>query len=152
MLRFTYPDEPEGRRQRRDATATPTDRSGRRPTNRPRSADRSRDAQLRLEQQGRQKLLPARIYDDGIATFLTWPAGSPVPAILIRNDKGAEGPVNFAVRGDVIVVDGVPREIVLRSGKDGASLVNSGPLARAPAACAAASARTQRRARPADGG
>ena len=78
---------------------------------------------------GDRKLLPARTYDDGTATFLAWPAGSPVPAILIKDAAGTEGPVNFTVRGDVIVVDGVPREIVLRSGKDNATLVNSGPVA-----------------------
>ena len=78
---------------------------------------------------GDRKLLPARTYDDGTATFLAWPAGSPVPAILIKDSAGTEGPVNFTVRGDVIVVDGVPREIVLRSGKDNATLVNSGPVA-----------------------
>jgi len=77
---------------------------------------------------GDAKLLPQRVYDDGDATFLTWSAGTPLPAILVRDFEGTEGPVNFAVRGDVIVVDGVPREIVLRSGEDVAELVNNGPV------------------------
>jgi type IV secretion system protein VirB9 len=76
---------------------------------------------------GDKKLLPSRIYDDGQATFLAWPAGTPVPAILIKNKAGTEGPVNFAVRGDVIVVDGVPREIILRSGRQLATIDNNGP-------------------------
>jgi len=76
---------------------------------------------------GNRKLLPARTYDDGDATFLAWPAGTPVPAILIKDQDGTEGPVNFTVRGDVIVVEGVPSEIVLRSGKDSASLTNMAP-------------------------
>lgn len=80
---------------------------------------------------GERKLLPTRIYDDGDATFLSWPAGTPLPAILIKDHEGTEGPVNFAVRGEVIVVDGVPRELVLRSGKDAATLTNQGPV-RAP--------------------
>jgi type IV secretion system protein VirB9 len=84
---------------------------------------------------GEKKLLPGRIYDDGQATYLTWPAGTPVPAILIKDKTGAEGPVNFAVRGDVIVVDGVPREIVLRSGRQLATIDNNGPE-RQPAALA----------------
>ena len=84
---------------------------------------------------GDKKLLPGRIYDDGQATYLTWPAGTPVPAILIKDKTGAEGPVNFAVRGDVIVVDGVPREIVLRSGRQLATIANTGPE-RQPAALA----------------
>ncbi len=61
------------------------------------------------------------------ATFLAWPVGSPVPAILIKDKAGTEGPVNYAVRGDVIVIDGVPRELILRSGKDMATLENNGP-------------------------
>jgi len=77
---------------------------------------------------GDRELLPVRTYDDGDATFLTWPGGKSVPAILIKDYEGTEGPVNFAVRGDTIVVDGVPREIVLRSGRDMATLVNEGPV------------------------
>lgn len=72
-------------------------------------------------------LVPERTFDDGNSTFLTWPAGRDVPAILIRDHKGTEGPVNYAVRGNTIVVDGVPREIILRSGEDFATLTNSGP-------------------------
>lgn len=77
---------------------------------------------------GDKKLLPERIYDDGTATFLVWSTGRPLPAILIKDHQGTEGPVNFAVRGETIVIDGVPREIVLRSGGDLASLVNQGPV------------------------
>jgi type IV secretion system protein VirB9 len=79
------------------------------------------------DRKGDRKLLPARVYDDGTATFLAWPVGAPVPAILMKDEQGTEGPVNFAVRGDVIVIDGVPRELVLRSGKDMATLHNNGP-------------------------
>lgn len=67
------------------------------------------------------------MFDDGDSTFLTWPEGRPVPAILITDEKGTEGPVNFTVRGNTIVVDGVPRTIVLRSGKDSATMINKGP-------------------------
>ena len=76
---------------------------------------------------GDPELLPENTYDDGTATFLTWPGGREVPAILVTNSEGVEGPVNFTVRGDMIVVDGVPRSIVLRSGEDSAELVNTGP-------------------------
>ena len=76
---------------------------------------------------GDRKLLPERAYDDGDATFLMWPAGAAVPAILIVDEKGTEGPVNFTVRGDTIVLDGVPTEIILRSGKDRAVLTHEGP-------------------------
>jgi len=78
--------------------------------------------------EGDPHLLPRTIYDDGDATFLTWTAGTPMPAILIRDLEGTEGPVNYAVRGDQIVVDGVPRQIILRSGEDVATLFNEGPV------------------------
>lgn len=77
---------------------------------------------------GDRKLLPERIYDDGEATFLTWAVDTPLPAILVRDHEGTEGPVNFAVRGGVIVVDGVPREIILRSGDNFATMTNEGPV------------------------
>ena len=75
---------------------------------------------------GSAKLLPARVYDDGNSTYLSWSADQAVPAILVRNDKGEEGPVNFAVRGNTIVLDTVPRLIVLRTGKAQALLENQG--------------------------
>jgi type IV secretion system protein VirB9 len=77
---------------------------------------------------GDRALLPERIYDDGSATFLSWPTGQPMPAILVKDHEGTEGPVNFAVRGDTIVLDIVPSEIILRSGDDAAMLINEGPV------------------------
>ena len=77
---------------------------------------------------GNAELLPSRTYDDGDAVFLTWPAGVPIPAILITNADGDEGPVNFTVRGEIVVVDGVPAQIILRSGRETATLTNTGPV------------------------
>ncbi len=71
-------------------------------------------------------MLPTRAYDNGRVVFLTWPEDTAIPAILITNDDGDEGPVNFTVRGDTVVLDTVPREIILRSGGDRATLT-SGP-------------------------
>jgi len=77
--------------------------------------------------EGHRALLPERVFDDGEATFLAWPLDSALPAILVKDEDGTEGPVNFAVRGDVIVVDGVPSEIILRSGEETATLTHQGP-------------------------
>ncbi|QIG53488.1 TrbG/VirB9 family P-type conjugative transfer protein [Altererythrobacter sp. BO-6] len=79
------------------------------------------------EKTGDAALFPVRAFDDGLATFLSWPSDRSVPAILVKDTDGTEGPVNFTVRGDTIVVQGVPREIVLRSGDEAALLVNTGP-------------------------
>lgn len=76
---------------------------------------------------GDEKLLPENVFDDGEATFLTWPEGRAVPAILITDAQGTEGPVNFTVRGNTIVVEGVPAQIVLRSGRDKALVANAAP-------------------------
>lgn len=75
---------------------------------------------------GAPSLLPQEVYDNGEATFLTWPEGRSMPAILLMDHEGNEGPVNYAVRGDVIVLDLVPGEIILRSGNDEARLINQG--------------------------
>ncbi|RJY09860.1 TrbG/VirB9 family P-type conjugative transfer protein [Aurantiacibacter aquimixticola] len=75
---------------------------------------------------GAINLLPEEIYDDGDATFMTWPVGRAMPAILVMDHEGNEGPVNYAVRGDTIVLDLVPGTIILRSGDNEARLVNQG--------------------------
>lgn len=77
--------------------------------------------------EGNLALAPTNIFDDGDATYMTWGNGTAVPAILIKDKEGTEGPVNFTVRGDTVVVDGVPREFILRSGEDVARLLNNGP-------------------------
>ncbi|MBV1692263.1 TrbG/VirB9 family P-type conjugative transfer protein [Novosphingobium sp. G106] len=86
---------------------------------------------------GPRKLIPQRLYDDGESTYAVWATGVPIPAILMTNEKGDEGPVNFAVRGDTIVIDGVPSRIVLRVGRERAQLDYKGtglqPRATAPA-------------------
>lgn len=76
---------------------------------------------------GEGELLPARAYDNGEALFLTWPEGTAIPAILMLNAEGEEGPLNFTVRGNTVVVDQVPPQIILRSGGETATLTNTGP-------------------------
>lgn len=124
VLRFSYPPEPVEEQPQLAGSANAAEMAA--------ASDPYAvvdPAQLNFEWAGKgsTNLLPARTYDDGNATFLTWPDGQPVPAILIKDHKGTEGPVNFAVRGTMIVVDGVPAEIILRSGDEMATLVNEGP-------------------------
>lgn len=145
-LRFTYPDEPKAATAQQTSTGGITEAEADAMTARPVAVPASVDpATLNFawRARGDGRLIPARVYDDGAFTFLAWAAGTPIPAFLERNAKGEEGPVNFAVRGDVIVIDGVPATIVLRSGKNGATLENKGPArkpASAPAPAALASA------------
>ncbi len=80
------------------------------------------------EGEGKRKLLPQQAYDNGEAVFLMWPEGTSVPAILVTNEDGDVGPVNYTVRGDTVVVDQVPQQIILRNGRDSATLTNNGPV------------------------
>ncbi|QUL38065.1 TrbG/VirB9 family P-type conjugative transfer protein [Erythrobacter sp. JK5] len=78
---------------------------------------------------GKADLLPTRAYDNGEVLFLTWPDGAPIPAILVTNEDGDEGPVNFTVRGETVVLDSVPTSVILRAGGDTATLTNNAPAA-----------------------
>ncbi|WP_120716431.1 TrbG/VirB9 family P-type conjugative transfer protein [Tsuneonella amylolytica] len=127
VMRFTYPEEPEKPAAQLAAATGATDAELAALAD-PQPVVDPAELNFAWAAKGDRKLLPVRTYDDGTATFLSWPAGTAVPAILIKDQAGTEGPVNFTVRGDVIVVDGVPREIVLRSGKDAATLTNGGPV------------------------
>ena len=135
VLRFTYPDAPKAAAGPKPAEApaqpalTETEALA--------AAGKVQDATLdpaRLNfawaAKGKAALLPVRVYDDGQSTFLNWPEKVPIPAMQVRSDAGIEGPVNFAVRDDVVVIDGVPDLIVLRSGNDMATLKRTAPPAK----------------------
>ena len=124
LMRFAYPDEPEAEEVQLAEAPNAVERQAARD---PYAVVDPADLNFAWNASGDPELLPENTYDDGTATFLTWPDGKDVPAILVTNSEGVEGPVNFTVRGDTIVVDGVPRTIVLRSGNDSAQLVNTGP-------------------------
>ena len=78
---------------------------------------------------GVKSLLPGRIFDDGRSTWLQWAKDVPLPAILTRGPEGDEGPMNYSVHGDYVVLDSVPGEIVLRRGKAVARLTSARPNA-----------------------
>ena len=130
VLAFDYPDEPEEDTQLAEGEATPQGPNAVEiaATTDPYAVVDPAELNYAWETKGAAALLPAQVYDDGEATFLTWAPGTTMPAILIKDHEGTEGPVNFAVRGEVIVVDGVPREIVLRAGDNAATLTNRGPV------------------------
>jgi type IV secretion system protein VirB9 len=138
VLQFRYPELEKAAEEARLAAIAQAEaeaaRAAAEPTLAPRLADAdpfaaSDPAQLNFEwaTAGRPALLPKRVFDNGEGVFLTWPAGASIPAILITDDKGEEGPVNYTVRGETVVVDGVPERIILRSGRDTATLTNNGP-------------------------
>jgi type IV secretion system protein VirB9 len=123
-LRFTYPAQPKAEPAAATAALSDAERelmeSGQAPVD---------PARLNFAwaKKGAAKLLPSRLYDDGESTYVVWARDVPIPAILVANEKGDEGPVNFAVRGDTIVIDDVPARIILRVGRDRAQLDYGGP-------------------------
>lgn len=71
---------------------------------------------------GNKALLPARVFDDGSSVYLAWDKETPLPAILTQNEDKQEGPVNYQLRGEYIVIAPVPANLVLRYGKRSAAL------------------------------
>jgi type IV secretion system protein VirB9 len=128
VLRFTYPPEPKPPVV---AVTTPV------PTPQPTTPVIEKtpettpaDLNFAWVTSGAKQLLPARTFDDGKSTWLAWPKDSAMPAILTREPNGEEGPVNYRVQGEYVVVDGVPAQLVLRQGKLMATLT---PTPRSPA-------------------
>jgi type IV secretion system protein VirB9 len=128
-LRFTYPAEPKV------AAGVPQSASAGGALNSAEQQALNPDetpvdpAQLNFAwaKSGAGKLAPQRLYDDGNAVYASWAPGAAIPAILVTNEKGDEGPVNYAVRGETIVIDGVPSRIILRAGRERAQLDYKGP-------------------------
>lgn len=126
VLRFSYPDAPKPAA----APAVPAltaEEAALAAGAAPAPPEPPREINRAWTRKGKAALLPASIHDDGEATFLAWEPGRPVPAILVRNERGEEGPVNFAVRDDTIVIDGVPSAIILRFGRESALIERQMP-------------------------
>jgi type IV secretion system protein VirB9 len=136
MLRFTYPAPPPSKPVPIAAATVEA------PTTVPATPVAPDPATLDFawSMRGNKALLPSRLFDDGHSTYRAWPGDVPLPAILTGEAKGAEGPVNYTVRGNYIVVDGVPAQLILRSGKQSATLTPARP-ATPPVAPANADAR-----------
>jgi type IV secretion system protein VirB9 len=63
---------------------------------------------------GERKLIPARIFDDGTSVYLTWNRETPLPAILTMSEDRKEGPLNYRVSGEYIIISPIPQNMVLR--------------------------------------
>ena len=65
---------------------------------------------------GNGKLLPTRVFDDGSSLYLVWGKDTPLPAILTVSEDRKEGPVNYRMSGEYIVVSPIPANLMLRYG------------------------------------
>ena len=144
VLTFTYPDEPEEEVQVAEAPRETASALELAAATDPYAVVDPAQLNFKWKSEGVRDLLPSQTYDNGSATFLSWPSGQPVPAILVKDEQGTEGPVNFVVRGDMVIVEGVPREIILRSGEDSATLTNNGPIRSVRTPASSAFARSDR--------
>lgn len=68
---------------------------------------------------GARGLMPERMFDDGRAVYLAWPAGRALPVILEAGSDGkGESPLTYWVKGQHIVIEGLHRRLVLCIGKE----------------------------------
>lgn len=65
---------------------------------------------------GATDLVPLRIFDDGNSTYFRWAPSVSTPAVYALNSDNSESIVNYASRGDYLVIEQVARAFVLRRG------------------------------------
>ena len=68
------------------------------------------------EGSGSQDIVPTLIYDDGRFTYLRFPGNREVPAVFHVLGDGSETLVNARMEDDLLVVDRVSRQLMLRAG------------------------------------
>jgi type IV secretion system protein VirB9 len=73
---------------------------------------------------GHPSLKPARTFDDGVHTRLTFGSRAELPAIFVRNDDGSESLLNFSMESGDMVVHRVAHRFILRRGKLSGCIVN----------------------------
>ncbi|ESQ74120.1 TrbG/VirB9 family P-type conjugative transfer protein [Asticcacaulis sp. AC402] len=104
-LRFLYPPAPA---QATNAPGKPVDPNGFLPVPEKRNTA--------YTYSGSAGLVPIRIFDDGVSTYLRWPAGAETPAVYALNADNSESLINYATRGDYMVIEQVARGFVMRQG------------------------------------
>lgn len=112
-LRFNYPPPPA---QKAAAAAGPVDPNAFLPLPEKRNSA--------YTYSGDVALVPIRVFDDGVSTYLRWPAGAETPAVYALNADGSESIINYATRGDYMVVEQVARGFVLRQAAQKAIIYN----------------------------
>ena len=104
-LKFSYPEREEGRRRRSLSSRSASRLAAGAPATM--TADK---LHFDWNSKGNGKLLPARVFDDGSSLYLAWNKETPLPAILTQSEDRKEGPVNYRLSGEYIVISPVPAE------------------------------------------
>ena len=129
-LKFSYPND-----KRVEASVKPAEQ----PVTTAAAAQQSATATAETlhfdwQSKGERKLIPSRVFDDGTAVYLSWNRETPLPAILTMSEDRKEGPVNYRMSGDYIVISPIPQNMVLRYEKRMALLWTTRRVAPPPAA------------------
>jgi type IV secretion system protein VirB9 len=119
-LQFTYPQEPKPTLAELAAIAPPPPltQASRPEDSIPPPAERN----SAYSYSGSATNVPMRVFDDGHSTWMRWADGVAAPAIYALGPDKQESLVNFATKGDYLVVDGVSPAYVLRRGPAVATL------------------------------
>ena len=107
-LHFEYPTPPKPAKSAADTTPPP------------------KVANSAYSYDGSEKILPARIFDDGHATFFQFRKGQGYPAIFAVDADNSESVVNSSVRDGYVIVDRIARGFVLRQGSEVTNIYNDG--------------------------
>ena len=111
-LKFSYP-----RDKAAEAAAKPVQQAAAAPPQAVQATMTAERLHFDWNTKGNGKLLPARVFDDGVSLYLAWSKDTPLPAILTQSEDRKEGPVNYRLSGEYIVISPVPQNLVLRYGK-----------------------------------
>jgi type IV secretion system protein VirB9 len=76
--------------------------------------------------EGSSKVLPARIFDDGHATYFEFHPGAEYPAIFAVDAERGESVVNSHIRDGYVVVDRIERQFLIRQGSEVTRIYNDG--------------------------
>jgi type IV secretion system protein VirB9 len=80
----------------------------------------------RYTAQGSRSLTPLEVWDNGFSTLFVFPGNVRIPSIFVIDPAGREATANYAVKGNVVEVDGVARQWRLRDGNTVLCVFNQG--------------------------
>jgi len=114
-LKFSYPNDKPVQAQKplQQAAAQPAQ---------PQATMTADKLHFDWNKKGAGKLMPARVFDDGASVYLAWDKETPLPALLTVSEDRKEGPVNYRMSGEYIVVTPIPQNLLPRYGNKSAML------------------------------
>ena len=134
-LKFSYPNDKSAQLEKPAQEATQL------PPPPPSPAQVAEKLHFDWKTKGSGKLLPNRVFDDGSSVYLAWEKDTPLPAILTVSEDRKEGPVNYRIDDEYIVISPVPANLVLRYGSKYALLWPSHSIASLPSSAPAVAGR-----------